>query len=503
MPRLGLLVWGLASIVMVIMLTLSALRGGFFEMIRIATMLLPVVFIALINMRSKWHVLVLALLPAHTMTIPFYGFQSLGPGLLMLTGIAAVLVVDRLVHARRHRDPVDAPTALMIIMAVIYSLRFIHDRPGIVGFGMETGGFSSAVYSVLAAWVFLTMRAVMSDAKVTRRQLAFVGIVTLLLNGHMIYRSIRIGEFRWYQELADATTWMSCAAILPLLSESLRRGSGLPFYLATAGYFGLAAVSAHRSRVFFIAAIVLLTAAFARRFKRVAAAVVLMACMGIVGALLVGEGRLPSVVARALSLVLPSRYWEVTYTSGPMGWEDSFRTEMMEVAWRGILKHPIIGNGFGFQVEEAFRILATSGARTSFDMLALGRSFHNSLLIMATDIGIPAVLAFMAASLLILIAFVRRTYRLPDGPQRLWGTTLIGFWVANFGMAMINGGQFETFNSCVIIGAMSGLMLQDRREAARNAPKVAAPRIVPVAAEEAHPARDFTVGLKPVVRPDL
>lgn len=487
MQRLGILVWGIVALVMGLMMTLSILRGGFFEMMRLAAMLLPVLFILLINIRSKWHVLILTFLPVHMMTLPMYGLHALGPSLLLLAAVTAIMVIDKLIHVRRERMATDTAVVMMMVLAVIYTLRFIYDRPGVVGFGMAKGGFSSALYAVLAGWFFFTMRAVMGEAVITKRQLAFVGIVSLLFNAHVMRTSVLWGVFRWYQELGDAPTWMACAAILSLLAPNLRRGIGLPFYLAACGFMGLAALSAHRSRILFMLAIILTVAWFAGRFKRVTAVMVVMASLAVMGAIAMGGGRLPPVVARSLSLVMPERYWQGASRLGPMGWEDTFRTEMAEVAWASIRTSPWVGTGLGFELEEALRVLAVGGTRVQFDMLALGKSFHNTFLIVATDVGLPAVLAYILASLLILFRFVRRTRALPMDAPKMWHMTLIGFWIANFFMAMINGGYYELFNGCVVLGAMSGMMVRERLAQPVAAP-YESPRIVPKDSGGAQPA---------------
>ncbi len=476
MARLGVLAWGIVAVFLALQLTMLALRGGFFSIMQIALLMIPIIFLILINIRRHWHVLILMLIPIHIMTLPYYGLRALSFALMFLSFVSVIVLMDKLIHARSRSNRMDAAALLMLGVAGIYTLRFIYDRPGIVGFGMERGGFSAALYAVVSGWFFLTTRAIFAEANITRRQLAWIGGVTFLWNGYMMYWSMLWGQFRWYQELADAPTWMSSSAVLSLLSPKLLAGGGTLFYLAAAGYLALAAVSAHRSRIFFLLGIIGLISTFVRRWKRTALVVGAMAAAGIVVALVVGGGHLPESVARALSLALPERYWKNVQATGPMGWEDAFRTEMMQVAWEAIKAHPITGNGLGFELQEALRILAVGGSRVRFDMLALGKSFHNTYLLMATDVGLPAALAYIVATLLILVRFVRMTARMPLDTAKMWHMTLIGFWLANFGMAMINGGQYELFNGCVTLGAMAGLMI---RAQASVPAKAAVPAVVP------------------------
>lgn len=486
MARLGLLAWGLVAVFLALQLTMSALRGGFFDIMQIALMLAPFIFLILINVRRIWHVVILMLIPIHIMTLPYYGLRALSFALIFLSFVSLIVLLDKLIHAKARDLPMDAAAILMLGVAVIYTLRFLHDRPGIVGFGMQRGGFSSALYGLVSGWFFLSTRAIFAHATLTRRQLALIGIFTLLCNVYMAYWSVQWGLFRWFQELADAPTWMSASAVLSLLAPNLQGGGGALFYLGAVFYMSLAAVSAHRSRIFFILGIIMTISMYVKRWKRTALMVGIVAMLGIAGALVIGGGQLPESMARALSLALPERYWKNVRATGPMGWEDAFRTEMFRLAWELIKMHPITGNGLGFELQRALQILAVGGSRVHFDMLALGKSFHNTYLIVATDVGLPAVLAYIAATLIILIPFVRRTAELPMNTQKMWHMTLISFWLANFGMAMINGGQYELFNGCVVLGAMAGLL--NRKPATVSVP-VAAPTISALAQPDIAPLR--------------
>ncbi len=478
MIRFGLIGWALVAILLAIQLTLSALRGGFFNIAQIALMLAPVMFLILINLRRHWYWIVLILIPVHNLTLPYYGLHVLSFGFLMLWGVSLVLLLEEAAHLHRAGHRLDAPAMLMVGVALIYLLRFLYDRPGIVGFGMERGGFSSALYATSAGWFFLASRAMFARAELNEKHLAILGVVTLLENIWCGYRSTMMGQFRWFQELADSPTWMSSSAILSLLSARLSTGGGWLFYLAMAGYLGLAVISAHRSRIFFVTGIVLFIAAMSKRLKKTLAVMVVLLVVALGGFIVVGRGHLPDPVARAFSLVLPERYWKYARTTGPMGWEDSFRTEMFRVAWSAIKAHPIFGNGLGFELEEALRILAVRGERTRFDMLALGKSYHNTYIMMATDVGVPAALAYIVATFMILVPFVKTAWRMPMGVRKKWCMCLIGFWLANFGMAMINGGHYELVNGCVTLGAMAGILLKIRATEPRAA-MVSSPALTP------------------------
>ena len=86
---------------------------------------------------------------------------------------------------------------------------------------------------------------------------------------------------------------------------------------------------------------------------------------------------------------------------GAYGWTDNFRLALAQKAWETIQINPFFGQGYGLNVNEAISIIGIINPETQIEMLALGRSYHNSLLCLAVTVGLPATLIFLVVGIII------------------------------------------------------------------------------------------------------
>ena len=142
---------------------------------------------------------------------------------------------------------------------------------------------------------------------------------------------------------------------------------------------------------------------------------------------------------------------------GALGWEDSFRGELYGYAWDKILENPLIGSGFGLNVQEALSILTARAGATYAQFLALSGSYHNSIIAFAVKLGIPCAIIFTIISIVIPYRFYKLINNARSSDLRSCSIAIFAFWVANTGMLLMNGGPHEFFVCMILNGLMSAI----------------------------------------------
>jgi hypothetical protein len=459
--RLEIIFGGLAGFALLFGASISIIKGGMINLALALILLVPFVFILFIRCRNYWHVLIPIFLVAGQMRIPIYGLQQMTLSLVLLLAATGVLILDRTLHVLAKNEKNGWEDGLILALALILTARLIHDRPGFIALGAAEGGFISSLTFVAASWFYFTAQRVASMGKFTRKQLQAAAVSVFLVGIHDMIKGDRT-QFLW-RPLGGASFWMLCAMLLTLfITSTYEQRRTLWFYICSLAFMAGAILSGYRSRVFFYLTEMVAVSWFARRVKR---NLLVVGVAGIAGLFLViaVSGEIPDLMRRFMSLFVQVEAGDA-FVSGAIGRTDEFRSELAGLAWLEIQRHPWVGSGFGLNVSEAIGVLMTD-TRATFALLALARSYHNSILILAVQAGLPAALIFSVVSIVIPFKFAKRVFHCAASDFRTWGMAVFAFWCANMFMLQVNGSQSEYFVCMVLNGYMIGML---RNQQAQN-----------------------------------
>jgi O-antigen ligase len=466
--NIELLLFGFAALAVFLWAGLSVLRGGFFNYASALGVLSPFLFLIVLRLRSHWHVILFISIVAGRVRLPMYGFQQLTILLVMSLFILATFVLDAAIQKRSSSFRERWPDRFVAIIALFLSLRLLYDRPGLVGFGASEGGFVASFTMVLGAWMYFAVRKLAARAKFTRSQLrSSVPVVIILLIVAMLHVQL-LGGSLFSRALGEPETWMLAAIVLGLVATSR---ANMPhmiiFHACSLMFVTMGVMSGFRARFAYILAEVFAIAFVNRNLKKtlwVWALIVLAG--GIV--LFVNIDRIPVAALRFASLFHDVQGDERLV--GGMGVRDTFRGQLYTMAWEEIRRSPLVGNGFGLNVDRALAILSVAGDDTFMQFLALGRSYHNSLLVVAAIAGIPITLMFIALMISIIWRFAEMILKLEDSDFRTWGMVVLAFMFAVLAIMLLNGGPREFYFMLILLGFMSGMMRNPQRLPAEHSP---------------------------------
>jgi hypothetical protein len=243
-------------------------------------------------------------------------------------------------------------------------------------------------------------------------------------------------------------------------------------YLIMIGTMILSVITPFRSRPVFAVGIVMAVAFVHGRLRRLGA--VTLAGLGLVVLLwtLGGSSRMPFIVTRSLSTIMPvsdtvaSEYVNEFKSSSEFGWGSGFRAELNRMAWERIRERPVTGKGFAFTRDELIMQSYASGTQAEMMAhLAVSGIYHNVLVELAVFCGLPLAALFVLAYLFALVKFIRFAPGIGDPGIRMMAAALLGFFVAESGQMLMNGGGRDFYYICTLMGAMRGLrMLMAARE---------------------------------------
>lgn len=453
--RLGIILGGLTAFAMLFYASFCLIQGGLINLAKAAVFIAPFLFMIFLRYRRVWHVLIPVFLVADALRIPIYGLQKLSLILMLLLAAMLVLILDRTLHFSKGGGASSWEDKAVLILALILTGRLIYDRPGFVALGMAEGGFISSFTFVMASWFYFPVKRIAQVAVFSRKQLTVASFGVLLVC--IMTVSQLKADVAFFRHFGDPCFWMLCAMSVSLLATSTKQNrQTVWFYAASFIFLALGVISTFRSRVFFFLSEIMAVSWLMKRFKRSA---LIIGCGGVLGILLIitVSGDVPEIMKRFLSLFMNVGSMHVQGSGGAMGWEDSFRWQLLQVAWANIRLHPFLGNGFGLNVDEAIRILMTD-TRVNFSMLALGGAYHNSIAALAVKAGLPAAILFSTVLLSTAVRFVKMLFRTEQSDFRIWGMAVFAFWCANLFYILMNGGPEHYFNGMVLSGYMMGMM---------------------------------------------
>ena len=100
--RLEIILFALAGLIMVIMGTVSIIRGGLLDLAKAVIIAAPILFILFLRSRKFWHALILIFLVSGQIRIPIYGLYHMTLSLMILSASSVVLILDWAFH---HQSP--------------------------------------------------------------------------------------------------------------------------------------------------------------------------------------------------------------------------------------------------------------------------------------------------------------------------------------------------------------------------------------------------------------
>jgi hypothetical protein len=407
-----------------------------------------------------------------TFSLPLPLLQRLEFGMI-LVGMLLALVWLRSSFLRRKHSLLASPEdRLMALVSAVILLRILYDRPGSAQMG-SSGGLGEAFNMGLGCVSYFMMARLTSMGEWTVRPTFRLAMVLLTIGA--IIQGVLIGmEEGWETAIRGVfglQLWFLSALALSwtLLRAKRREQTGTPQllpYLVMAGTMILSAITPFRSRPVFAVAIVMTVAYVHGRLRRLGTVTLgglaLVMLLWYVG----GSDRLPFVVTRSLSTIMPvSDDMAVEYasqfgSSSEVGWRSGFRADLNRMAWERIRERPLMGKGFTFTRDELVMQSYVSGSREEMMAhLAVSGIYHNVLVALAVFCGLPLALLFLLAYLFSLLKFIRFAPGIRDPEHRMLAAALVGFLVAESGQMLMNGGGRDFYYVCLLLGAMRGLRL--------------------------------------------
>ena len=120
----------------------------------------------------------------------------------------------------------------------------------------------------------------------------------------------------------------------------------------------------------------------------------------------------------------------------------------------------MFGKGFAFSREELIMVSDQASKSANREGLAVAGGYHNSVLQLAVSCGVPAALLFLIVYAAVSIAFVRAAKsRIKDPYTLALCAGILGTFAANSGQMFMNGGPYHMFITCVMLGAMRGILV--------------------------------------------
>ncbi len=434
-----------------------------------AVMLTPHLMVAMLAASPFWVGLGLGGIGL-TFSIPLQLLYRIEFG-MVISGLLVVMVFLRFAFvSRKYSILVSIEDRLMAVVAVVILVRILYDHPGSARMG-ESGGLAEAFYIGLGVLCYFMMArltgmggwAVRSTFRLMLAMLTLVALAQGVIAGR---------EYGWAVAVRSAfglQLWFLCAMVLSwALGRANRsdptRGPQILPYLVILGTMILSVVSPFRSRPVFAVGIVMAVAYVHGRLRRLGT--VVLAGLGLVVLLwfIAGSDSVPFVVSRSLSTIMPvsetraAEFSNEFKSSAEFGWGSDFRAALNQMAWARIRERPLAGAGFTFTREELIMQSYASGAQeTLLAQLALSGIYHNVVLELAVFCGLPLAALFVIAYLISLVKFIRFAPGISDPDFRMIAAALLGFFVAESGQMLMNGGGRDFYHICMLLGAMRGL----------------------------------------------
>jgi len=439
--------------------TVNVISGSLFGILLVGGVTAFFVFNVLLPIRKYWLVMALGLclVPA---ALPLPILNRFTVGLLFGIFLWLIQLADT---AMQHHGRADIPSCfadrLMMLVAVVITVRVLWDRPGSVHMG-ESGGLGEAIWFFVGILLYFMLRRQAWTCEFSWRQcsilllMALVGFIWpfvawVLHSGGGFYR----GWFFHY------SMWLMGPLVIARVVYRYEGKMNWRVIVLGLVYLALSIVSPHRSRVVFALCSLVIMGLIYRRARQ--AFVILTILVTALAFWIMGRGyeNLPVVVQRPLSTLadLLGGSRDSLSRKGELGFSSGFRKTMYMYGWEQIKKHPLVGRGASLSREELIAQLNSSNYM--YGSLALSGKYHNSYFQLAVQYGVPAMLMFTLATCLIIFPFFKWARDRANANGRMWAAMIVGFFSGIMGQTLFNGGGEMFYCVCLLLGTMRGMML--------------------------------------------
>ena len=457
----------------------------------LAFIFVPMILFWIISFRSQWVGLTLGSTAVY-FSLPLPIIWRMSPAMLWVCLLLAMIILGDCFKVSRKSLSWDWFSLSLVLSGVIVIVRVLVERPGSAELGGSGGGGEAVkiVLAYLAFWVATRIAAQPWDIRQNYRWIVVFSIIGLAVGITTFYTNLAqaedSAELGVLSQLYSRGTWLLSALCITYFAfQKTRRSDAFTAFLLGSVvllvFVGLAALTPHRSRPVFVIASFIVTA-FA--FKKGVSSLFPISLAGFVLlclAIAVGFDALPSTVQRSLSTVVPidSRTLNVTEgMSSETGWKSEFRAQMNQLAIDKISDSPFIGAGFGFSASDLNKVLQRAGDQNTGEIqevaeaLALSGNYHNSILQLAVNCGVPAAFLATIGILGLFTKFLNFARRTVSQQTRFASSVIICTAVPVIGQMLMNGGGTDYFNALLLLGMGNGIMqnthFQGRHEGANG-----------------------------------
>lgn len=452
--------------------TLFQYRLGAYGMLMTLATISPIILVLFIAGFKHWAGIVLGCL-AFEYTIPLPLLQRLYFAPLFAVTIGGLYLLKEIMQTKTPRVADSPDAALLLVGAGICLARFLVDRPGSAMLGAQYGGAGEAVMFLFGfAGYFLVCEIVRGPWNISANFRNMSGLIVIAAS---ISIAVGFARFNQYAFLAifQQPVWFLSALLLSVLLDGNNRPAGdagrqkkaPQLYWATAAIVMLLAVmTPHRSRPVFALAIILSTAYAYNKLSTAIKAGTAAFLLVLLILLAVGSGRLPFVVMRSVSTIIPVPQQYVQQAtrdygfSGETGWRSGFRAELFRLGWMRIKRDPLFGKGFKFSQDDLMLARSVGGdVESAARGLAVTGAYHNAILELIVFCGIPAGVLVMVAYIKRLLQFLKTVRRYPPSAGKKMAVALFGYFAAMSGQMLMNGGAQHFAYVMILLGAMKGM----------------------------------------------
>ncbi len=437
---------------------IKIIKGGRFDALQAALLISPFVVIFIYSLRDYWFSILIGLLVLN-FAFPVFPLDRLKVPVLAVSVILGFYFLDLAISKGQKAGYANLLTKLMLLLAIGITLRIIIDPPGSARVG-SSGGMREAMLYLIGAWGYFAMRLIGEKCTYNKKHIHLILSIALL---SLIYAILRSAIFstKFYMGLFyHRQMWLIAPIVLSLIisSSSINYSKRRWFIIAGFLFIMFAILALHRSRPVFAFMTVLTISNIYGQLRKTVIALSLIGFITLGGMLIINKGILPKSIQRSVSIIVPISE-EIKNRGVEYGWRSRFRLEMSKLAWMDIKKNPLAGKGFKFSKAELLAADPDQIIRKSRTMaLSLTGGYHNSVIALAVFCGIPLAILFFVNSLFISGKFLIFATDLEYGNIKLISAVVAGFFVASFGQMLMNGAGYDFFCTCILLGAMAGIM---------------------------------------------
>lgn len=457
-----------------------ALLGG--DIIKFAFVLCMPLVLMFGTMRQFWPGVLLGCLSLWTLgnfKLPFMG--SIGVGGLVELLILGFLILDIAMRKTQVFIRWRGYYSLFLISMVLIAARILYDRPGMANLGSEVGGLASAMNYLLAFVAFGVAYYAAQFQKswsFTFKVLILCSIGAYLFGDIWLRRGVygsnstedgNLYGLSYTRSLYLLFTGMMVVSLSP---RALRNFSSVAFAVVIVVLLGLAGVSSVRSTIFQTGAMAAMAGLIYRRFLTGMGVYFFAGTAAILFIISsVPFYQLPENIRRPLTMFYMEKHDE---TKG-YGLKDEFRDALRRYAEDQIRKSPVVGKGWGFDLNELLKEMTQTRESIEGGQLSMTGSFHNAFLTLAVNNGIPTAFICLSAFGFAGLSLLRYAKTETDPILKQSIAFMLVYASSMAVMSWVNGGSGELRCLAVALGLASAFRDMAERDAKREKSHIKSP----------------------------